>query len=227
MPYTLLQIVNKCLRRLSIVQGDAGELAALSSSQFQTDIDVLVQAINETIDDLYGARGRPQAVGAATIALAEGVREYALAADCERIIGRPPMLIEETSGRVVTEYPGGYEQMVADQPIPATHTGRPAYFAIEPVMGQLRLDRAPTASEAGEVYRYRYFKALSLAEAAATMPFSDRVADNLLPAFCEKYKIARKAPEASPALYAAAMTAAARLLGKVAPATRYGTARGR
>lgn len=227
MPYTLLQIVNKCLRRLSIVQGDAGELAALSSAQFQTDIDVLVQAINETIDDLYGARGRPQAVGAATIALADGVREYALAADCERVLGKPPMLIEESRGRVVTEYPGGYEQMVADQPVPDGCSGRPAYFAIEPMTGRLRLDRAPTAAEAGEIYRYRYFKALSLAEAAATMPFSDRVADNLLPAFCEKYKIARKAPEASPTLYAAAMTAAARLLGKVAPATRYGTARGR
>ena len=225
MPYTLLQVVNKCLRRLSIVQGDAGELSALSSPQFQTDVDVLVQAINETIDDLYGAKGRPQSVGTATITLADGTREYALAADCERIIGRPPALIDEGSGRFMTEYPGGYEQMVSDQLIPANYTGRPLYFVVEPVAALLRLDRAPTAAEAGEVYRYRYFKTISLTAAAATFPFSDRIADNLVPAFCEKYKIARKQPEVNAIVYANAMTAAARLLGKVAPPARYGTTR--
>lgn len=222
MPYTLLQVVNKCLRRLSIVQGDAGELTALASSQYQTDIDVLVQAINETIDDLYGAKGRPQAVGLATVVLAAGTREYPLAADCERILGKPPILINEGSGRFITEYPGGYEQMISDQVVPANYTGWPVYFAVEPVAGQLRMDRAPTAAEDGETYRYRYFKTIGLSAPAATLPFSDRVADNLLPAFCEKYKVARKQPEANPALYAGAMSAAARLVGKVAPGGRYG-----
>ena len=225
MAYSLLQVVNKALRRLSMVQGDSGELTALTSSAFQTDVDVLVQAINETIDDLYGAKGRPQAVAESTITLGTGTREYALASDCERIIGQPPVLINETSGDVITEYPGGYEQMISDQLIPGNYTGRPLLFAVSPVNGQIRVDRAPTSAENGEIFKYRYYKSLSLTTAAATFPFSDRVCDNLLGAFCEKFKILRKQPEANAELYAMSMASAARLVGKIAPATSYGTRR--
>ncbi len=225
MAYTLLQIVNKALRRLSMVQGDSGELTALTSTAFQTDVDVLIQAINETVDDLYGARGRPQSVATSTITLVTNTREYALASDVETIIGSPPQLLNETDGYRITEYPGGYEQMVSDQLQPANWTGRAGFFAISPVNGQIRLDRIPTSAENGEVYTYRYYKAISITTASQTFPFSDRVADNLVPAFAERYKQARKMETYDATVYGVSMAAAARLLNKVAGSTGYGTRR--
>jgi hypothetical protein len=224
MAYTLLQVLNKVLRRESILQGDAGELTALTSTAFQTDIDCALGAINDVVDELYGDSGRPQQRNSSTLTLVAGTREYDLASDCESVI---PPLVNQSSGYFLLEYPGGYDRMKSDQLQPANYTGRPLYFCINPVNGKARMDRTPTAAEAGEAYAYDYLKRTNLSTATDTFPFSDEVNDNLIQAYCQAYKLDRKPATYSQALFNAAMARGARLISKVRAPGMYGVARAR
>ena len=53
MAYTLLDAVNLSLKRVRVIQGDAGVLTTLTDSARQADIDIMIQAWNEIISDLY------------------------------------------------------------------------------------------------------------------------------------------------------------------------------
>ena len=67
----------------------------------------------------------------ATITLVDGQREYTLATDevFERFAGQTEgtrVLRGATTGLIVTEYPGGYAQMLVDQPVATDYTGDPS-----------------------------------------------------------------------------------------------------
>ena len=91
-------------------------------------------------------------------------RDSALATDLAVI--RWPF-IDKTNTQFITDYPGGYNQMLIDDP-EQDDTGLPMMGAIRPTDCKLYLDRAPTANDAGKVYTYQYDKdtALSAVEAA-------------------------------------------------------------
>lgn len=187
MAKSLLNCVNEVLKKVKVIAGDAGELTSLTDSGRQIYIDNAVQAWNEATDQLYSVSNKPlpKEIGEATITLNNNDRDYSLKTDLVQL--RWPF-IDETNGRIIQEYPGGYVSLVSSQLIPSNHTGMPYYAAIRPTDGKLYLDAIPTASEVGLVYKYRYDKDLSLSSAASTVPFNDATFRAMVPAVAELWK---------------------------------------
>jgi len=223
MAKTLLDGVNEVLRRLNKISGDAGALTSLTDSPRQVWIDTAVQAWNEAIEELYSVSGAglPNEVAEATITLATGDRDYALASDLLAL--RWP-LQDRTNGQYIRAYPGGYAALIADQPIADNVTGLAQAAAIRPTDGQLYLDAIPNAAENGLVYTYLYDKDVSMASASDAMPFNDGVFRALVPAVAELMAINHKR-EFSAELFRASMGRAARLLTQQQPRTHYGPVR--
>lgn len=188
MASTLLQGVNRVLRRVQIITSD---LSSLTSSGKQPWIDTCVYAWNEVMLDLYSKTELPfpSEVTTGTITLASGDRDYALASDMIQL--RFP-LKDETNGRYITEYPGGYMQMQKDQTFPSDETGLPYLAAIDPTNGQLYLDKIPTSSEDGLVYKYWYDKDLELSLTTDEFPFNNHVFLALVPAVAEYWRAENK-----------------------------------
>lgn len=186
MAKTLLDAVNAILKRAAIIAGDANELSSLTDSARQSAIDVAVQVINEGIDDLYSTTriARPNGQGESAITLVLATRGYALAAGVVRL--RWPM-VDKNNTQFLQPYPGGYNKMLLDDP-EQDDTGLPQYAAINPVNGQLYLDRAPTGDEAGRVYTYQFDKDTVLDAASDVVPFSDAVFRAMVPVWAQLWR---------------------------------------
>lgn len=186
MTKTLLEGVNDLLKRLSLIQGDSGELTTLTSGAFQNAIDVSVQIFNEIVVDAYTMceMPLPSQLKESDITLATGDRDYSLPADFVEIYWP---LHNTTDGYYISEYTGGWLDLVNSQPQPANFTGRPTLAAISPVDNTIYMDRIPTANENGEVYKLRYSRKFTLAEAADTFPFNDAIYEAMIPAAKELY----------------------------------------
>ena len=213
---TLLNGVNEVLQRVHWIDSE-GELGSLTNSAKQTAIDLTVQIWNEQIDHLYSETGvpYPKELATSTITLTNGDRDYALPTD---LVQLHYPLLDETNGRYITEYPGGYMQIVRDQPIPSNHTGVPISAAIRPTDGELYLDTVPTADEQGLVYTLWYDKDLELTDAGDAMPFSDAVFRALVPAVAEVFKLYRNGKEDfTQGSYRMSMARAARLVTQQQP----------
>ena len=191
MAYSLLDAVNRGLKRVKVISGVNGELSSLTDSARQTYIDAMVQIINESIHELYSTNEMPLPKESATqnVTLVTDTREYTLSPVPEAI--RFP-LMDTTNGRYVFEYPGGYEQMRINQPQPDNWKGLPLYACINPTNDMLRFDVAPTSTENGLVYELLYDKRLSLSAATDTFPFSDTVVDSLVPAWAQMWSREQK-----------------------------------
>lgn len=219
MAKTLLEGVNDVLKRVRLVQGDSGALDSLTDSARQTYIDQVVQIWNEVVEEVYSVTDEPMPneLAEATITLADGDRDYALAS--YNTIHWP--LLDETSGQYIYEYPGDYLDLVNSQSVPSDFTGLPQYGVIRPTDGQLYLDRIPSSTEAGLVYKYRYDKDVSLSIAADTFPFRDEVYRALVPVVAGLYKSDDRA-EALRTSFAFNLGRAARLLSDRPVLTHYG-----
>jgi hypothetical protein len=184
---TLLNGVNEVLKRVRIINGDSGVLTGLTDTARQNYIDIAVQAWNEGLDELYTASNTslPNELAEDTITLVTDDRDYALNTALNQL--RFPLL-DETNGAWITEWPGGYEDLVASQLQPSNFTGLPLFATIRPTDGQLYMDRIPTASENGKTYKYRYDKDLELTLASDTMPFKDVVFRAMVPAVAELWR---------------------------------------
>lgn len=187
MAKSLLNCVNEVLKKVKVIAGDAGVLTTLTDSGRQVYIDNAIQSWNESIDQLYSVSSKalPQEMAENTITLVTSDRDYVLETDIVQL--RFPFL-DETNGRFIEEFPGGYEELVNSQPFPSNYTGIPYYAAIRPTDGQLYLNTIPTSSENGLVYKYRYDKDLVLTIAADTVPFSDATFRAMVPAVAEIWK---------------------------------------
>lgn len=187
MAKSLLNGVNDVLKKVSIIAGDSGELSSLTDSARQVNIDLVVSAWNEAIEELYSRTSTPlpKELAENTITLATDDRDYALQSDLVQLHWP---LLNETDGDYLHQYEGGYLKMVADQPQPDNFTGLPLAGAIRPTDGQLYLDRIPTAAENGRVYKYWYDKDLSLSGAADLMPFNDSVYRAMVPVVAEIWR---------------------------------------
>ena len=187
---TLLDCVNETLKRVKVINSN-GLLASLTNTGKQLYIDIAVQVINETIDQLYAdiKEPRPNVLSESTITLVTGDRDYVLATDLT-LLHYP--LLDETNGQYIVEYPGGYMELVNSQSQPANYTGLPQLGAIRPTDGELYLDRIPTSDENGKIYKYRYSKDTELSLYTDTVPFNDTIFRALIPAFAEKWKLENK-----------------------------------
>lgn len=245
MPIVFLQAVNASLKRVRVIQGDAGELATstvtttatglvatepFTDSGRQTQIDLMIQVWQEGVHTLYdfGLLGDEAATG--TIALVDGTREYDLPSDFERMAGKSH---EErvwrgtTNGLILTEYKGGYAKMLRDQPVATDYIGDPNHWAISPVdRTKVRLDREAAVDQDGDTYSFLYEKRLSLTATMATetLPFSDTVADALVPVVAEGWNQIMK-DDFDSGLFRSSIARAARVGTRNQPRVRYGTHR--
>lgn len=189
MAKNLLNGCNEVLKKAENIDSD-GELSSLTDSARQVWIDNAVQSLNEVVDELYELPqfpARPSQVTEATIVLATGDQNYALASDLQRILPKFA-LIDETNNHVIVidDRPEAYRDLII-RDLEQNDTGTPSVAAIRPTDGQLWLDRAPTAAYNGNTYKYRYEKDLSLSVAADTFPFSDSVFRAVVEAATQKY----------------------------------------
>ena len=147
MSKTLLQGVNEVFKKKRILVNQ-DELTSLTNSGLQIFIDTAIQNWNEFMDELYrsGNVPYPSELKEGTITLQTNIREYDLENDLVQL--RYPFL-DETNGREIQEYPGGYIAIVNTQLVPSNYTGLPQYGAISPEDDKIYLDRIPTANENG------------------------------------------------------------------------------
>ena len=213
MAVTFLQAVNASLKRVGVIQGDAGELAtstvtstatgliatgAFTDSGRQVQIDLMIQVWNESQHILYDLGLLSPEGASATLITASGTREYDMPDDFERFAG------ENANERVfraatnvwwLTEYTGGYAAMLRDQNVASDWIGQPTRYALSPtVRGRIRIDREPDATTASRTYNILYEKRLALTSTMATdaLIFSDTVADALVPVTAEAWNGIKK-----------------------------------
>jgi hypothetical protein len=186
MAHTLLDAVNQVLISVNVISGNTGLLSSLTNSALQHNIDVSVQVINEGIDELYYSQNKslPLEQKEATITLATGTREYALAADLITLMW--PM-IDRPNTQYLFEYEEGYNAMLLLDP-QQVYTGLPIWGVISPITGLLRVDRAPDAPSNGHVYTYEYERNLALVNVTDPVPFNDATFRAMVPFWKQYYK---------------------------------------
>lgn len=241
MSIVFLQAINAVLTRVGEIAGDSDELAtstvtstatgltateAFTDSRRQHKINIAIQLWNEVTHEIYSMGLMAAEAASATLTLASGTREYSLPDDFERMAGDEAgtrAIRGATTGLLVYEYQGGYAKMLVDQMFPSDYVGDPTKWAFSPVGRTIRFDYEPGADQAGDTYNFLYEKRLSLTStmATSTLPFSDTVADSLVPVVAEAYdRIIKK--EYSPEFLAVSLTRALRHLTQNQPKDRWG-----
>lgn len=241
MAIKFLQAVNATLKRVRVIQGDDGELAtstvfstatgliatgAFEDSGRQLQIDLMIQVWNEAIHEVYNLGIFASGVSTATISLQADTREYAVPGDFERFAGNDRderVMRGATTGLIIREYPGGYARMLADQPVASDYKGQPEHWARSPESGNIRFDRDPTTGEQDDLYNFLYHKRISRTSTMATdtMPFSDTVADALVPVVAEGWKAVMQ-DKFSSNVFRASLARSLQTLTASSPRVRYG-----
>ena len=243
MPLLYVDVVNAILKRVGVVAGDSAELGTgtstatanqyaastifTSRSDIQHSVDLVLQMCQEGANEIYSLNLAPNVMATATIIVLANTREYAMPSDFERVAGENAsqrVLRAATTARVLPEYPGGYLQMLADQPVASDWIGDANSWAISPRNEALRLDREATAS--GVVYNLAYERRVDLTStmASATMPFSDTVCRSLIPAVAEYYN-RTKNKDFDPTIFRASLIRAIVYAQKSQNRNRWGTQR--
>lgn len=222
---TLIDFLNKALKRATQIKGDAGQLTGLTDSARQMEIDIMIQATNETLNELFNALDEsageingttPMKEG--TITLDQAAREYTLPGDFESFV--TTTLLNEANGYWIKPYAGGYVKMRNDQTQPSQYTGRPLFWAINPENGKLRLDQQPQASDDGLIYRFTYRNTVNLTDKDDILPVSEGAANRLVPAVVQVWNRERK-DTFDAELYFNALAGAVRLQRQTPDRRRY------
>lgn len=212
MATTFLAFVNDALKRVHVIQGDAGVLAtstvtstatgltatgAFVDSARQVQIDLMIQCANETFQEMFRSGLIPKVAATATFTWVSAQREYSLPSDFEGVAGetyRERALRGATNGLVIYEYPGGYARMLVDQPRATDFVGSPGGWAISPVNDTIRLDCEPATGNNGETWNLLYNRTIrftSTSEADA-LPCSAQTCDSLIPVVADHWNRAMK-----------------------------------
>ena len=214
MAKTLLNAVNDVLVRASAI--DSGEvLSSLTDDSRQSYIDLAIHVVSDVIDEVYsvGNWSKPKQSKVGTVTLATGIKSYSTRSDAETI-RREFDLIDETNNHVI-ELLGadGYWQIIrGDQE--QDDTGKPSFCAISPIDGKFLMDRAPTASENGNIYKYRYDRDFDLTDATDPLPFSGAAYRAMTGAAAQLWKLERH-QDITPELYTQHLGRAARKILKL------------
>lgn len=191
MAFTLLQAINRTLKRHGTIAGSSGELTSFTDTSRQRTVDLCLQVWNEVVHELYsyGTFQGEQSVG--TLTLTTGTTVYAVPSDFEQMSGETweTKVMVNTDNYRLHEYPGGHQQLYADQPDPSDFSGRPTHWVLDKTQNSFKVDATPTADENGDAYTFLYDKEIVLDDTTDTFPFSDTVVRALVPVVADLMRI--------------------------------------
>lgn len=242
MAITFLQAVNSTLKRVREIQGDAGELATdttstatgytptgpFTDSARQNQIDIMLQVWNEALAEIKRRNNIAPALSTATLTLVTAQREYSMPSDFERFAGdskEQRAFRGATHQWLIYEKPGGYMQLLAEQPgLASQWQGEANYYAISPVtLRTIRLDMEPPAALSGWTYNAMYEVRIARTSTMATdtMPYTDTVIDALVPVVAQGWERVWK-KEFDAGLFQTSISRALELAGQHKARTSYG-----
>jgi len=241
-----IDALNSVLKRNGIIQGATGDITTLtatagsSNTAHAREISTAIDVLNEGIHHVYDLGLFPMETSTATIVGVSGTREYSKPSDYVRMAGTRPatrVFRGATNNFTLSEYPGGYEQMLVDQLTATDYTGTPRYFAENTTSGDWRFDTENDDTQtATSTWRLLYEKSLRYTTTSSTtstatgaadnFPFSDEVVDAMVPVWAEFHQQAMK-KEVDPGKFKNAVARAVRKLRQDQPMERYGKRRAR
>jgi len=188
MAKTLLNGVNEVLKKAKALDSQ-GELSSITDSARQMFIDVAIQALNESTDEMFSQAGwsKPKQLKEATITLATNTQHYALKTDLVALRREYGLISEANNHTIQILGDDGYWQIIRGD-LEQDDTGQPNWAAIRPTDGRLFMDRKPDTVANGRIYKYRYDRDLEFDEGCDQFPFSDQVFRQMIPAATELYK---------------------------------------
>lgn len=219
MAYTFLQAVNKTLKKVNVIHGDAGELETFVDTARQQNIDIAKDIWNELIHELFTLELFSRGSREGQFVIVTDIREYDLESDFEQMAS--DIIRNESESWFLKPYKGGYLQLWNDQIDPSDYQGQPLAWAINPSSSKIRIDRDPTSTENGDIYKYLYVRRLSLQDESDVFPFSDTVVDSLTPATAEMWKRDRS-KDFDKGLMGLSFNRAVSYLTQARPKTEYG-----
>ena len=195
MAKTLLDGVNDLLTKVGALNSDSGLLTSLTDSARQTPIDVAVQSLNETLDEVYllpGQGPKPNQLFERTITLCADVRAYTLHPSLIRLREKFHLYDATNSHTIVIlqDEDDGYRRLILQDP-EEDDTGLPSFCTIRPTDSRLIFDRTPTSDEEGRVYKYRFDSDMALAAFDDEFQMTNPAFRGLVVAAAEMWKLHR------------------------------------
>jgi hypothetical protein len=224
MAKTLLNGVQELLEKAAAI--DSGStLTSLTDDSRQTYIDLAVQSLNETVDELYslGDASKPNQMKEATITLVQNQRSYVLRSDLLLLREEYPLVDETNTHHIIILGEDGYRDIIHSD-TEQDDTGQPQFCAISPVNGRLVLDVLPDSTAAGRIYKYRYDRELELTAAGDTFPFSDTAYRAVVVAATELWRFYRH-KEFNESVFRLSLGRAARYMRKLPKRSTWGPRR--
>ncbi len=217
MAKTLLDGVNQVLVKVGSLNSDAGLLSSLTDSARQTPIDVAIQSINETIDDVYllpGIGPKPNQLFERSITLCPDVRAYSLHDSLIRLREEFDFYDSDNNHTIVIlrDEEDAYRRLIKQDP-EQDDTGLPSFCAIRPTDAKILFDRTPTDAEEGNEYLYRFDSDMGLTVAADEFGMTDPAFRALVVSAAEIWKLHRHR-EFSQEIYNNGLGRCARLLSR-------------
>lgn len=187
MAKTLLDAVNDLLTNTRHISGTDGKLTSLTDAPRQVWIDGAVISIRDTVQEAYGHSREPlpKVMRTADIVLEADRRTYPLENEVIKLVWP---LRDETNGEVILEHPRGYFGILEEQLEPAQFTGLPYQAALEPYRREIYMDRIPTATYAGRIYKARYQTRLTFGASGDVFPFNDDAVDAMVQSATERFR---------------------------------------
>lgn len=219
MAYTFLQAVNETLKLVGVIHGDAGELTSFVDTARQQNIDIARRKWNEQIQELFNLELFSRGTSEGQFVIVTDQREYDTESDFEQVAAN--VIRNEDKAWFLVPYKGGYVQMWDDQIDPSDFEGQPLAWAINTTSDKIRLDRTPTSTENGDVYKYLYIRRLFMENTGDLFPFSDTVVDALVQSTAEMWRRARS-KDFDAGLMGASFNRAVSYLTQARPKTDYG-----
>ncbi len=213
MPFTLLDVVNRVMRRQRLINATSEQLTDFSDTALRPTIDSVIDAINDTFRTLFDlCEILPYRVTEGTLTLVAGQREYAMPADFAVMASNH--LKDHEKGHTVYHMQGGYKAMFEQQETPDNYEGQPDFWVINPTNAQLRFDRIPDSSLAGDVYTYIYSKQINYDAATDAIDSDDMVTRDLIPAIVQMYRREHDPERYDEGVFLTALSLAAATLSK-------------
>lgn len=169
---TLLEAINRILRKNAIIRGDTDTVATLADTQHNASLNLAVVAIQDELVKLIAERLIPsERKTTGSITFVTNTRTYSLAADFTRFYG-VPHFYRAADNRQIYEFPGGLELLQVAYYDYATQYGDPIWFYSEPTSTKkVGFFQVPSSSESGDVWTYEYEGSVMVSVAGDSLPF--------------------------------------------------------